>query len=714
MRTRRAFTLIEMLTVLAITAVLLTLIVVPVVQSFNLVRTAQGFADAQDKARTLIERITREMNNAAGVRDNAGAKGTLNIRLPGEAANTWEVVPLPFAKLDLVKPAEGDPALRELGTGAYYNPNTGRYDPTLRSPKGQAILPVTPGSTIIRWFIGLRDPIGPGPVPNIPNGYGFYNNPYDGLLMRRNVQRDNLFVLYRVEVEPYNPDGTVNAQYFFDLNRDSDPNTSGPWFDDPDFFRPEVVLPAYAITTPQDANKEQIVRNWLSKATVVTEVSRYDMIQPLYDRRSRGVIYDLNRPRVLPLIQFKPATIGSEPTAGMLAARLSEESDDMTRFAPDVYRTKFGSWSSVMVRIWPSGWNPNSQTAYMIGRQNPATGHFSVFHFDPNVNTNENTDGIELFDVDAYNEAVRVNAAYPFTAAVFAGNLTGPRRDVFVPFAADMGSGKLTTSFGIEEIGTNANRPDRSPTFSTGPALSPVTGAVGGNWDDPQYSPSNSAYEINTNFNKIWREQQVAGGPINYNLLPNIHRFVDLRVWQMSDGTRSPLHPDPSVGFSRAQIVPGSEVVIGPDQNPGPNFGNPVRYSRVTKNPGPNQYRINYTNKTEPTNPGTGAIDYSLIGLPNPPASYTPSDFVSAIIQPRYKVGYVQFNSDPNVPLPQGNISISYRFQFNRAGDTVSADYDSRQLMSVLLTIRNYPQTTVPNPQTITLEGTATVRNVLR
>src|SRR5688572_24695348 len=82
-RKHQGFTLIEMITVLAIIAVLMTLIIVPVVQTFNLLRGAQSFADAQDKARTLIERITREMSNAAGVRDNAGLRGVINVRVPG-------------------------------------------------------------------------------------------------------------------------------------------------------------------------------------------------------------------------------------------------------------------------------------------------------------------------------------------------------------------------------------------------------------------------------------------------------------------------------------------------------------------------------------------------------------------------------------------------------------------------------------------------------
>ena len=41
-RGRRAFTLIELLTVIAITAVLLTIIVLPIFQSFNLTRAAQA------------------------------------------------------------------------------------------------------------------------------------------------------------------------------------------------------------------------------------------------------------------------------------------------------------------------------------------------------------------------------------------------------------------------------------------------------------------------------------------------------------------------------------------------------------------------------------------------------------------------------------------------------------------------------------------------
>src|SRR5687767_13778211 len=89
MNAKRAsgFTLIELLTVIAITAVLMTLIVVPIVQSFNLTRAAQGFTEAQQRARSLVDRMSREFAEAAGIRDNSGNKGAIGLVLPGQLNN---------------------------------------------------------------------------------------------------------------------------------------------------------------------------------------------------------------------------------------------------------------------------------------------------------------------------------------------------------------------------------------------------------------------------------------------------------------------------------------------------------------------------------------------------------------------------------------------------------------------------------------------------
>lgn len=711
---RRAFTLIELLTVIAITGVLMTLIIIPVVQSFNLTRSAQGFSEAQDRARILIDRISREIGNASGVRANEGLAGAVAVVVPG-ANGQPETVILPYTKLDLVVPAQGDPSA--IVNGAFVDPNTGKGDPTLRAPKGQVVLPAAPGASIVRYWVGLRRPFATEAGVRVPRRY---DNPYDGLLTARSTNRDNLYVLYRAEVQPIvfqNGQYRVNAALFVDANNDGAPDD----IDDPAFF---TLLPGTDVATEPVNNqggaltaagqaKAQRIQNWLSRATVVTEISRYDMIRPIYDRRSRQVTYDpnaanvLNVPRLVPLIQLRPTRVTNEPAEGMTAVRQGQEADGMDREAPDVYRTQYGAWTNPVVRLWPAGWDPNVPAAnsYLVGRPDPAAPGLSVFLYDPDLGAELST-GTELFDIEEYASSLNLNRRFPFSRAVSAANTRSGwlgnalARAAFEPFFLDARGGRVVASFDISEVGNPAqpvdpNNPRNLPVAATGPALTPNNdaGLGAGVFSDAQYA------SINRKFNKIWNDYPA--------LRPNLHRFLDLRVVPTGDGTPTPLNPIATIGFDRARIVPGSEVVYGPDQVPGANYGSMVRYTRTVGNPGPNQYRLNYVDLAEPT-------DYTLLGVPNPPAQYTPTDFVSAVIQPRFRAGYLQFNSDPNVPLPQGNIFVSYRFQFTGKGDVVAVDYDSREIMSILLTIRNYPQTTQPDPQSITLNGAAKVRNFLR
>ncbi len=736
----RAFTLIELLTVIAITAILMTLIVVPVFQSFNLTRAAEAFANAQTKGRVLVERISREIGGSVAVRDLSGkVPTTLNgaaTSLPrsavvavvpplkqvgpttGQPSNDKDPrdlveVALPYSKVDLVEPAQD--GLRGP-SGAYIDPVTGKEDPTLLAPKGQVLLPVAPGQTLVRYFVGLRDPFAPSA----------YNDPYDGLLNIRNSERDNLFVLYRAEVQPFiyqNVNGQLkrvtNATYF-----DSDPNTGLPIVDDPRFFVPNRDGAGAIIGN--DA-KAQRIRNWLAHAVVQTEVSRYDMVQPVYDRRSRNVTLigtmnapsgagTLGIPQLLPLIQIRPSRVSNDPAKGETAVRMGEESTNAEAIGPDMLSTQFGLWSNYLIRTWPEGWVPSNPALaqYLIGDEVPWAGTggltppgFSIFAYDPGLGLETDANALtELFDVYTYEQAITLNQGRAFTRAIAAANSrsgwlnTQRLRDIFTPYYLDQGKGRIIASFNIGEVGDTTK-------VSTIP--------------DSQNLPTVSTDTVNTEFTTAWNAHP--------ELRPEIHRFIDLRVTPSADGTIGPLDPDPTVGFPKARIVPGSEEVYGPDQIEGPDYGAIVRYVRTTEAPGPNQYRINYVNQPEPTN-SSGQIDYSILGLSPTdlsgfnPNVYNPANFVSSVIQPRYKAGYLQLNSDPNVPLPAGAISVSYRFQFtgsqtgpNPTGaisDVFAVDYDSRQLMSVLLTIRNYAQSNLPNPQMVTLKATAAVRNYIR
>ncbi|CAN5538224.1 hypothetical protein BH11ARM1_BH11ARM1_07690 [soil metagenome] len=731
---KRAFTLIELIVVMAITAVLLTLIIFPLFQSFNITRAAQAFADAQDRARVITERLAGEIGSAASVRSGAGTvrttyRGVADVALPQSSLivqvpakdGTIAEIALAYTKLDIIEPAEGEAPLN----GDYINPNNGLIDPTLQSPKGQVSIPVIPGQTIKRLFIGLRDPLRD------------YNNPYDGQLMAKNVLQDNLYVMYSAEVQPILTGGVVNTAYF---EADVD---GKPILDDPRFFVPNRTAGGVIITN--DAKAERI-KNWLGlggtnvilpqniirRAVVLTEVSRYDMIQTQYSQAAKSIVYDGIYPRITPLVQFRPAHVSNEPARGEVAARLGEESTNSAAEAPSIYSTDHNLWDHAIVRNWPRGWSPADPNAnsYSIARGDELNGlpnqpaGTSIYVYDPDLSPTDFNSGVEVFDLEMYDKvASNVDplvglSRYPFSQAVNAANTRSgwfgsqSARDFFVPFTLNSSKGRVRTSFSITEVGdpniwppVNANMPTLQVANNFTPLNDPD---VTGNFYNAKYN------DLNARFNKTWVDRP--------NLQPNIQRFIDARVITNGDGSISPL--DPTNGFSRASITPGTDELYGPDQSPG-NYGQTIRYTRTTRAPGPNQYRINYVDLPEPRN-DLGNIDYSLLGLTPAqigtfdPNVYDRKNFVSAIIQPRFKKGYIQLNSDPNYPLPVGTYRLSYQFQFNCAGastgareDIFAVDYDTRQLIDVLLTMRNYPQSD-QTPQSVTLKSTAAVRNYVR
>lgn len=757
----KGFTLIELITVMAISTILLSIIVVPMFESFRATRTAQAFADAQDKARLLTERLTREISESVGVKDVEGVGGRVNIVLQTPATgvlengtvinptgSSWVTIGVNYSKLDIVLPAKvGN---RGVG-GGFIDPNTGKEDPTLRAPKGQVQLPLAPGTTIRRYWIGLRDP------------FSDYTNPYDGILTARSGSRDNLFVLYMAEVEPVirvggNP--VVNAAFF-----DADPTDGtgrSPNYNDPDFFVATNAIHDPGVNGGAVVNndvKADRIRNWLNKAQIVTELSRYDMIQPIIDKGSRRIKLNDNggiySPRITPLIQFRPSHVEGDSSDAAMTMPLGSETEGAANLGSETYVGKYGAWSSLTVRSYPGNYAPPQP--YQIARTD--TNQLRIFYFDPSsgfVDTAP-TSGTELFNVSAYADFYRrkytagdASARYPFTQSTTAAASTAPASLVFKPFTVNQEKGRINATFAIGDHGNVGQDPNASGNLfapndlnfnnlpqvaaqgntasgwaATDSALTPTTDPAvnAGTFDvAPFYDAAFDRFNINRVFNKVWADAQANrnGIPAQFGEVGGAHRFIDLRLVPQGDRTLSPL-----ATFPNASIVPSSEEVWGPDQNPGANYGYEVRYRRVNKEPGPNEYRINYTNLPEPS-----AAGYAALGLPVPPANYTATSFVSAIVQPRFKVGYIQLCSNPEVPIPAtmrvrgatlgttfdvpGRIRVAYRFQFTNASDTVRVDYDTRQLMQILVTIRNYPQSNVPNPQTVTMKATANVKNFIR
>lgn len=757
---RRAFTLIELITVMAISAILLSIIAIPMFQTFTATRTAQAYSDAQDRARLLTDRISREINQAASVRDIEGEGGRVSIVIPvptqgvddnGAAVTTaggWVTLAMNYTKLDLVLPARTNPG----GTpGEFVDPNTGKVDPTLRSGKGQIRTPVAPGNTIRRYWIGLRDP------------FTNYSNPYDGFLMARNGAKDNLFVLYVAEVEPIryvNIDGVLTPQVntdFFDADP-SDPTNRTPRLDDVNFFLPNGA----ALGAPVNNDvRAQRVRNWLNRAQIVTELSRYDMIQPIFEKNTRAVRMNTAgpnpTPRVVPLVQFRPSHVETDNSDAQLSTPIGMEADSLQNVGSEVFQGQYGMWSNLVVRTYPFNWLPSQP--YQVGRRDDTD--YIVFGVNPAATGASDIavgSGTPYFNISAYDRFNRRRltdpaARYPFSSALLNPISTPADQAVFFPFNVNRTTGKLITSFAISDVGNVALNPntgnnifspndgnpgnlpqvcvqggENSGWTNTTQSLTPSTdNVVAGTFSDaPYFDTTYSRFNINRVFNKIWGDAQAGrnGIPSQFGVPGGAHRFIDLRTVPQGDGTPSPLLLSP-----RAQIVPGSEEVFGPDQSPGGNNAIEIRYRRVNREPGPNEYRINYANILEPT-----AAGYAAMGLPLPPAVYNPTNFVSAIVQSRYRAGYIQLCSQPEVPIPAvmqidsrnpadppgttfvvpGRIRVAYKFQFNSTNDVVRTEYDTRQLMEVLVTIRNYPQTNIPNPQTVTMKASANVRNFSR
>jgi prepilin-type N-terminal cleavage/methylation domain-containing protein len=721
---RKGFTLIELITVMAITAILLTIIVLPVFQSLNFARAASAFSDAQFHAHEIADAIAKDIEESAGVRDTAGKGGTLVLYVPDQSDNIVGV-PVAYSKIDIVKAAQdGDQA----APGAYQNPLAGnKVDPTLTERTGQPIFPVSPSNTIIRWAITLRDPLKP------------YYNPYDGPQAKNPTGgEDNLYVLRKFTVPAYvvvtNPTSTqsltiVNRMAFLDagelsptdLATYSPTRSTGPVYDDPNFMNKDIPLPIYAGTSdpyagyttnlPIDINgpgangldaKKAMITYWLKHSEIMTSLNRYDMIREDFDKITGA-------PLVTGLAQFRPSRVSAEPATGQVAVRIDQPSNNAATIGPDEYRTQHPAWSNAVLRMYPDGWTQTSGQLYEVARTvfNGSGDVAGIANFvnDGAMFTTDTAGGAEVFDDTAYTNPK--NHAYPFSYAVSQANavsgwMTGSNKDairgLFAPMLPFPTEGKVTNGYSIREVGdptTMGTAPDNSPT-ATADGSTPATNPT----------PTTTLYagvgsDIDQSFCLQWAQHP--------ELRPDLHRFIDLRVTPQADGTDSPLYPDSDRGFPRAYITPGSETVIGPSQTPGPNFGNLVRYTRVSHNPGPDQYSINYVNQPDPT------PDYpSTLGVPDPKSTYDATDFSTAVIQPRYRAGYIELNSDPEVALPAGTFTVTYNFQFSNPKDVVEVDYDTREVMNVLITVKNYPQSNQAKTETVTVPATAKVRYIGR
>lgn len=586
-RERQAgFTLVELLVVIAITAILLGLLLIPLVQGFRLTRQGQIQAQAQDTTRLALNQFTNDLKRAAYVFDSADRVISLPVRNgQGQVVN----VPLRYAVIDMVMPAYGDPSQEsnDPTSDIPINPD-GSYN-------AEIAVPISPGRTVVRYFIGLMDNTNP------------YFNP-DEVRLAAATDPENYAILYRAEFRLYVRQGNqwvLNPELFGSIDE----------FFDPNFF--------------YGARRA----GWLKVAKPVVPLGQVDMVNVTYD--------DNGNPRVESLLQLTPALVVNQMGAPIETDTLGDEGAGappvQIRFPLGLWDVSPESFRLVAFRSRPDALQRGEPLRYFYLAPND-NGEWYIRYYRATPDGQERDEWVanltliqQMIETGQPQPNWLNNALNYYTDAepmAFYVNIEAGLVDLALPWWFQY--------------------PAQGVSFKTGAFATP--------FNDSNPDPTT----INGRYNKAYQRDP--------NDAPNIRRYVsllDLDNDGVMDGASNHLT------FPTASIVPGSEVVIGPDQRPGPNYGRPIRYQRVSAanaTPGLNQYRILYQD----------AVPYQEV-LRN-------YGFAPQLLR-----GYIEFYSDPRMPLPPDTeIIVTFFYRFNLESDSYVADYQTRRLMNLKMGLKFY------------------------
>jgi len=431
---RSAFTLVELLVAMAITAVMLGLLLGPMLQSFNFTRRVQRVAQAQDTARDLMETISREIAEAAYVFDNSRVLNPLTTSNPvNDATLQFTLVDqrgnavtfyLPYTKIDFVLPERAT----ANGTGITDPTDGSDYVPPDQRVGKPPLVPVLAGRTIVRYFVARRDPSRP------------YSNRNEQLLATAAL--DNPYVLWRAQFVLYERNG--NGQYvpntkLFKLDANGQPIIDEPWF-------------FYDISTAP--NGKSYMQNWLEVSRPVTEVQDIDLLNVRYDQRTGQIV------QVTPLIQFLPGLVTDDPA---VPNNLDEAANEVPNAIPAAYTTKKGGWSSpFMVTVYRNGFSTVYMTGDVNGQLMVARGASDAFRF--NITAYQLMQSAGCYEEGTWNAGVCSNLPDPWIQGSGSWERNPSSLDApypYMPFDVDPRSG--TVSFSIPAVAVF--RPGERPVF---------------------------------------------------------------------------------------------------------------------------------------------------------------------------------------------------------------------------------------------------------
>ena len=707
---QRAFTLLELLVVIALTAVLIILIFKPLTDSINLTNRAGTQIESQTAAREILREITTELASAAAVYDNSKPEAKVNLWLSDKTGAPF-VYPAQYAKIDYVMAARQ--LENQSANGKYItDPTTGQQIQKDTDPQNIA-LSVTPGRTITRMFLGSRDNTsGPDTSGGKTSGMPVVNplaNPvvFHGYANRwedpTNTQVDNRISLFKAEVQAFilDPTGATkkfvpNIALFHTLNAttglpDNDPTNNNIIIDDPNFFYDTTLIDAVYAPPGVNINGRPQVPMWECWRAVshsLLPLLKADLVGLARDS-SNNIVYDAaNRPTVRLLASFTPTYVQNDPG---LASSLENTGAETPYTAATQFTSTHGAWN----------------TPYRVLVYRGATDKDDPLAQSP----------LNWYESDNKSGAGNAN---DFITHLGAGADVGPLMSISP-------SGSLIF-----------NNPTPEMAFT----VDPKRGAINFNFPQSVYVHDSTYTDVNNVPTAHPSASAVYFRPDDVNVTifdatypDNPKRYIWLGVpttslpWKNGNGNTvlNPMEQIPT-----ARVVPGTERIFGPDQRPGLHYGQRIQYARVSANVGvigANQYKINYQDIGDATNSSivndvhvrAGYIEFdsnndtasnpNLTNQEDPTiAQYRPHSLPELRIDPNYNKG---FPIPVTAIIPAVPIEIYYQFQMNRPNDVVKIDYMTRDLMNIALEVRLYDPGSA-RPQDTQLASKVEVRNLQR
>ena len=712
LRSRRAFTLIELLIVIGLTAVLFTLLLVPLISAIRYTQQAQIVTAAQDAARTTRERLTRELGSALFVFDGTSHPfvttsqtqpgddrytNFLNLEIPGRLANgnyTSTLAHTYACKLDFAQPR----AVSDSKTP---------IDPTTNEPiayrptqNGSAIIsnpayvfPLAAGTTVTRYWIGLQDPAKP------------YSNGYE---VKFANATNNTYVLYRAQFQPYKPKydsngnmiGVIPNSDLFAVGTKKDVNGNSmqiPELDDPDFFRYvkttdvdwlDDAHATYGATTlaGQDAVSHNArVELWRSIAKPVIPGPNIDLIL-LPHNADNTIAYDTGSVQALPSTPCTAVVNAGNPTivcSGV--AHSGAARDPITGNYYPIVNT------SVTFRPGTISGDAAPGTTSDYGSQGqPTVAGESGYGYVPTFYT-----------------ATSQSWALPYHVTLFPGNYDGTQEyyDTQISSVTDNANNpplytagdllefkhnnqadtsgilvfNVSKGYPLQDDGTGTNTYKLAGLDFVPMVVNPDTGTL--NFGTPSL-PGGPTDKNNRNWDYFFSATA--------NTSPNGGVFtdgtIDLTKIDLTNSgqsakvapplTNPAIAPPSAPNVRNAHIVPGGIRVTGPDTTAGPNHGLIVPYVEVNRSLagtiGENQYTVDYSQNVMQV-------------------SQTAADYLNA--NPASKVTVV-YDYQSNMTLTDPTKPYSYAV--SRMTDNtyqpmqVKVDYQTRDLIDVSIGVRIY------------------------